>query len=301
MSVVALLGFGEVGRILAEELKLPSGSSMRVWDIAFFDTASTASRNAVALGISPCSSAAESVSDADLVISAVTAAQCVAAAQAAAYAIAPGAWFVDLNSSAPEQKQGAAAVIESGGGRFVEAAVMSPIEPLRLSAPILLGGPHATAFLDYAGPLGFSGMEAYCESIGPASATKLCRSVVIKGLEMLMLESLFAARAWGVESKVLDSLSNVLPSGDWEALAAYMIERSLIHGERRAEEMLMAAEMVAKAGTRPLMAAAAADQQRWAGQLRTDPPTPGLGSLLDSIRGAATSSTTPGDSQNCTP
>jgi 3-hydroxyisobutyrate dehydrogenase-like beta-hydroxyacid dehydrogenase len=301
MSVVAVLGLGEVGRVLTEELTLPAGSLLKIWDIAFPDAASAASRNALELAIAPCTSAAEAVREAELVVSAVTAAQSLEAAAVAARALAPDAWFVDLNSSAPQKKQAAATAIEGSGGRYVEAAVMSPIHPARLSAPILLGGPHAAAFVDYARPLGFTGMEASSESIGPASATKLCRSVLIKGIEMLMLESLFAARAWGVESKVLGSLSNLLPAGDWEALAAYMIERSLIHGARRSEEMLMAADTVAEAGARPLMAMAAAEQQRWAAHLRTVSGAPGLGSLLDSIRAAADSpAAAPGERKKCT-
>lgn len=74
---------------------------------------------------------------------------------------------------------------------------MSPIEPARLTAPVLLGGPHATAFAEFAAPLGFTGLEPYAEVVGPAAATKLCRSVVIKGVESLLTESMLTARAWG--------------------------------------------------------------------------------------------------------
>jgi len=55
---------------------------------------------------------------------------------------------------------------------------------------MLLGGPHATAFAEFAAPLGFTGLEPYADTIGLAAATKLCRSVMIKGIEALLTESM---------------------------------------------------------------------------------------------------------------
>ncbi|WP_291415723.1 NAD(P)-dependent oxidoreductase [Actinophytocola sp.] len=245
MTVVALIGLGEVGTVLAEELG--PVAEVRPWDIAVE---------------TPYASAAEAVHRADLVISAVTAASTLAAAESAT-ALAKDAWFLDVNSASPSQKQAAAAVIERAGGRYVEAAVMSPIEPKRLAAPMLLGGPHAAAFAEYAEPLGFAGLEPYADTVGPAAATKLCRSVVIKGVESLLTESMLTARAWGVEERVLGSLSDLLPAQDWTALAEYMISRSVRHGTRRAEELREAARTVAEAGVDPLMAEAIARRQDW--------------------------------------
>ncbi len=145
---VALIGLGEVGRVLAEDLA--DGCSLSAWDTAFAEPDSRAARNARELPVRVATGAADAVQSAELVFSAVTAANDLSAAGDVANGIARGAWFVDLNSASPTQKQDAAALIDAAGGRYVEAAVMSPIHPLRIGSPMLLGGPHASDFVDVA-------------------------------------------------------------------------------------------------------------------------------------------------------
>lgn len=171
---VALLGLGEVGRVFAEDLRTLGVTALRAWDTAFADPTSRASRNAVDLGLAPASSAAEAVSGATFVLSAVTAMNCVSAASSAAASIATGAWFFDLNSSSPGHKQEPAAAIEGAGGRYVEAALMSPIEPRRLTSPFLLGGPHTAEFhAAQAGSLGLDAARVGADVVGVAAAIGL--------------------------------------------------------------------------------------------------------------------------------
>jgi 3-hydroxyisobutyrate dehydrogenase-like beta-hydroxyacid dehydrogenase len=286
---IALIGLGEVGRALAEDLTDGStGNTLSAWDTAFDDPDSRAARNASELPVRVATDAVDAVQSAELVISAVTAANDLYAARDVAAALANGAWFLDLNSASPAQKQEASALIDEVGGRYVEAAVLSPIYPKRIGSPILLGGPHASEFVETARSLGFSGVEFFAPTIGPASATKLCRSVVVKGLEALLMESMLTARKWGVEKPVLDSLSNLVPAADWTELAEYMIRRSIEHGERRSEEMMEAASTVRDAAVDALMATATARRQAWAGDQRGALAADDLGGLLDAIRAAQT-------------
>ena len=159
---------------------------------------------------------------------------------------------------------------------------MSPIGPKRIASPMLLGGPHAAVFVAAVEGLGFARATAFSETIGQAAATKLCRSVIIKGVEALLTESLLAARHYGVEQVVLDSLSDLLPLPDWNKTAQYMISRSLEHGTRRAEEMREAARTVEEAGAAAPMSHAIAARQDWAaaykGALSDD-----LKAMLDAI------------------
>jgi 3-hydroxyisobutyrate dehydrogenase-like beta-hydroxyacid dehydrogenase len=278
---IALIGLGEVGRALAEDL---AGHDLTAWDVKFSDSTSIPCRNASALGIELGSSAVAAITGAELVISAVTAANDLLAAEAVAPGIASGAFFLDLNSASPGQKQASAAAIDGAGGRYVEAAVMSPIHPKRIASPMLLGGPHAGAFSEIAAPLGFAGIELFAAEVGKASATKMCRSVVIKGVEALLTESMLAARAYGVEDRVLATLSNLLPSDDWEKLAAYMISRALEHGERRAEEMREAARTVAETGIEPLMATATAARQDFSARFPQALAGGTVAGMVDAIR-----------------
>lgn len=266
IHTIALIGFGEVGQVLAADIKNTV--------IKAFDLHKPAG----------CASATEAVTDADLIISAVTAAQTVAAAQSVTTGIKAGAWFMDLNSASPEAKLEACRVITAATGRYVEVAVMSPIELKRITSPMLLGGPHAEGFAPLIQALGFTGAEFYSEVPGKASATKLCRSVMIKGLEALISESLLSARYYGVEDTVLTSLNNLFPHPDWEGYARYMISRTLAHGARRSEEMREAAKTVAEAGLTPWMASATADRQAWAPDYADALKTDGLKPMLDAIR-----------------
>src|SRR4030095_13206254 len=105
--------------------------------------------------------------------------------------------------------------------------------------------------------------KAVSERLGVASAIKMSRSVMIKGLEALVIESYATARAYGVEDHVLPTLQETFPSIDWSRQGAYFFSRVVQHGQRRAEEMREAANTVREAGFAPTMTAAIADKQQW--------------------------------------
>lgn len=278
---VCLLGLGEVGQALAPELRAHTGQ-LTAWDLKFSDDTSAPSRAAPRLEVLAAADARAGVVNADLVISAVTAAQTGEAARSVAAHLKRDAWYFDLNSCSPAAKTDAAAAIDAVGGRFVEAAIMSPIAPRNAASPMLLGGAHAAAFAPVARQLGFTGATVFSGKLGAASAAKMCRSVIVKGLEALMLESLLAARNFGVERAVLDSLQS-LSLDDWRTQSRYMISRALIHGRRRAEEMREAAHTVAEAGFSPGMSNACADWQEWASHRFSAASTPDLEKLLDTL------------------
>lgn len=280
---VCLLGFGEVGQILAADFRAAGVAQLSAFDLLFKDPDSACLRAAAAAGVRIAASAGAAVADAELVVSAVTAAQGIAAARSVVGALPAAAYFLDVNSVSPGVKVQAAEVIAAGGGRYVEAAVMSPIAPQRVASPMLLGGQHAVTFLPLARKLGFAGAELFSDQVGRASAAKMCRSVMIKGIEALLTESLLAARHYGVEATVIDSLRNLFPAADWPALTRYMISRSLLHGRRRAEEMREVAQTVAAAGLQPHMSAAAAQRQDWAAGFRDAASIQDLEAMLDTL------------------
>ena len=280
---ICLLGFGEVGQTLGGHLR---GRTRRLaaWDLKFSDAASAPSRAAPPLDVLAARDAKAAVAGADVVISAVTAAQTVEAARSVAAHVSRGTYFFDLNSTSPAAKREAAAIIDAAGGRFVEAAIMSPIAPRGATSPMLLGGTHAADFLPLVSGLGFNGAQVFSENLGAASAAKMCRSVVVKGLEALMLESLLTARNFGVEGAVLESFRSLLVD-DWRKSGRYMMSRALTHGRRRGEEMREAVRTVTEAGFEPRMSVACAEWQDWAaahGGLADEP----LEQMLDSLLAA---------------
>jgi len=264
---IGLVGYGEVGRILAEEL-CAQGVSVSAYDLKL-DIAATATpmlAHAEKHGVALLASSAELAAGADLIISAVTASQTVAVAEACASSVQRGSFFLDFNSASPGAKQRAAALIDAAGGRYVEGAVMTSIPPYRIKVPLLLGGAHAAELSSLINTLGFASKVA-SDTLGVASATKMCRSVMIKGLEAMVIESFTAARHYGVEDAVVASLVETFPGIDWEKQAAYFFQRVIEHGRRRSEEVREVAETVRDAGLTPWSASGTAERQAWVADL----------------------------------
>jgi 3-hydroxyisobutyrate dehydrogenase-like beta-hydroxyacid dehydrogenase len=143
---------------------------------------------------------------------------------------------------------------------------MTSVPPYRIKVPLLLGGPHAAEALPLLTGLGFAATVAN-DRLGVASATKMCRSVLIKGLEAMLIESFTAARHYGVEAAVLASLQETFPDMDWERQAAYFFQRVIEHGRRRSEEMREVAVTVREAGLQPWSASGTAERQAWVAEL----------------------------------
>jgi 3-hydroxyisobutyrate dehydrogenase-like beta-hydroxyacid dehydrogenase len=260
---IGFVGYGEVGKIFAAGLK-PQVAQASAWDLKFAQAASSRAEkaHAEAAGVRACGSMEELCAASDLVISAVTASNTLSVAEEAARFIRPGSLFLDLNSASPGTKQKCAAAIAARGAHYVEAGVMTSVPPYGIRVPMLLGGAKAA---ELAPRLAAWGMDAKAVSdrLGVASAIKMCRSVMIKGLEALVIESYTTARAYGVEDHVLPTLQETFPSIDWSEQGAYFFSRVVQHGQRRAEEMRESANTVREAGFEPVMTAAIAAKQQW--------------------------------------
>ena len=255
---VGIVGYGEVGGIFARELR---GAGVAV---VVGDCDGGALGRARAEGVGVASSNAAAAEGADVVFVCVTAGSVGEAVGQMLPGLGHGPLVVDVNSVAPATKQRAAGAVEGAGGRYVEAAVMTSVPPRGLRSPMLLGGPHAGAFMAWGRAYGMT-LTAFSGEVGPASAVKMCRSVLIKGLEALLTESMLAAAHYGVVDDVLATLDDTFPGTDWPTLARYMIGRSLQHGGRRAEEMAEVAVTVADAGVAPTASKAIVMRQAWAG------------------------------------
>ncbi|MFO1395560.1 MAG: DUF1932 domain-containing protein [Burkholderiales bacterium] len=265
---VAIVGYGEVGGIFGHGLAARGVAAVTAYDIKLPDAgASAAMRQRAARDhVTLAGSATEAVAHADLVLCAVTASNTRAAAQSVTGALRKGAFFVDLNSASPRTKADCGRVIDEAGGRYVEAAVMTSVPPYGIKVPMLLGGRDAAALSPTLAALGCK-VEVASDELGVASAIKMCRSVIVKGMEAIVIESFVAARRYGVEKEVLASLAETFPGMDWERNGDYFFSRVIQHGKRRAEEMREAAETVREVGLTPFMAGAIAERQQWVADL----------------------------------
>jgi 3-hydroxyisobutyrate dehydrogenase-like beta-hydroxyacid dehydrogenase len=278
---IALIGYGEVGGIFGAALAARDVRGLRAFDILQDDPARGGALRARAqrdrVDVAPTAVAA--VADADLVISAVTASATRTATASVTGALKPGAFLLDVNSASPQTKAACGAMVAAAGGRYVEAAVMTSVPPYGLRVPMLLGGPDAAAALPALTALGFAASVASA-TLGVASAIKMCRSVIVKGMEAIVIESFLTARRYGVEDEVLASLAETFPGIDWEKQGSYFWQRVVQHGRRRAEEMRESAATVREAGLESFMAGAIAERQAWVALLAAE------GVFADVPRGA---------------
>jgi 3-hydroxyisobutyrate dehydrogenase-like beta-hydroxyacid dehydrogenase len=265
---IGLIGYGEVGQIFAAALKQCGVKQVTAFDrLLTSDAQEPAMRaHAHANSIVLAATLAEAVAQSDLVISAVTASEAFNVAREVAATLRAGTWMMDVNSASVETKVACSQMVDAAGGFYVEAAVMTSIPPYGIRVPMLLGGPYAWVIEQPLTAMGFC-IDTTFEKPGVASAIKMCRSIMIKGMEALVLESFTSARAYGVEQHVLDSLAETFPAIDWEKQGDYFFSRVIQHGKRRAEEMREVAKTVSHVELQPWMATATAERQAWAAQL----------------------------------
>ncbi len=269
---IAFLGFGEAAqaflegwrsrpdfaaRVVAYDVKTDS-SEPRVRDAKRADYATA--------GVEDGANAPAALVRAPLVFSVVTADQAEAAALAALPGLAGGAFFFDCNSCAPQTKARVAERVEAAGGRYVDVAVMSPVHPRLHRSPLLISGPHADAAAAALRSLDMA-PKVHDGPVGSSSAIKMIRSVMIKGLEALACECALAGRAAGVDAIVLASLDETFPGFDWKKRVAYMLERMMTHGVRRAAELREAALTVDLLGLDGAMSRGAVAWQQRIGEL----------------------------------
>lgn len=277
-GAISFLGFGEAAQTFAGDERWRGAA--RGYDVKTDapKLATMKGEDFARLGVRACSSAPEAIADAPIVLSLVTADQAGAAARAAAPHIARGALYVDMNSVAPATKRAAADAIEAEGGSYVDAAIMSPVKPAALSAPVLVSGAAAEAAEHALRELGFTSVRTVGAEVGRASLIKMVRSVMIKGVEAVTAECLMAAQAGGV----LDDVINALGDG-WNQQANYRLERILVHGLRRAAEMQEVEHTLRDLGVAPRMTQGAVAWQGELGALQISPAPVSLTEKLAAI------------------
>ncbi len=252
---VALLGLGEAGSILAADL-VAAGASVRGFDPVEAEEIA---------GVQRAADARAAVDGTDVVLSVTTASAALAAARDAAGALRDGQVYADLNASGAALKRAVAAVVAPTGAQFADVALMGVVPRDGLRTPALASGPGAKAFAARLGPLGMT-VEVLGDEPGDAAARKLLRSVFMKGLAAVCLESLRAARAAGCEDWMRAEIEGVLASAD-AALLERLVTGSARHATRRIGEVSDARELLAELGVEPRVTAAAGG---WLAQLESE-------------------------------
>ncbi len=281
IPAIAVIGFGEAGFTFA---------SAGGWEDAAisYDIEPARATKMDECGITCAGSAKEALESADLVLSLVTADQALPAARQYAAHLKAGTIWCDMNSVAPHTKQAAAEAVEAAGGRYVDVAVMAPVDPARLNVPLLFAGKDALVAMALLRELGFAKTRVVGDNVGQASAIKLCRSIMVKGLEALTAEMVMSASSAGVLDEVLASLDASEKHVSWRERADYNLDRMLLHGRRRSAEMAESAAMIRVLGITPLMTDGTIEWQSSLGGLGVRPLPDGLEEKIAAVKASPT-------------
>lgn len=260
---IGFIGFGEAAAAFVQGWRGAVEIEVIAYDIKTDDPATREGKledygrwNVAAADTAPALAA-----EADLIISAVTAEVAVEATRSVAEALRPGQIYLDFNSCAPSRKRESAAMVEAMGADYMDVAVMLPVHPTLHRTPVLISGPAVERTAELMGRLQMD-VETISNGVGDASTIKMVRSVMIKGIESLVSESIVAAVGEGIDERVLDSLDATYPGMNWKFRVGTMLERMVRHGKRRAEEMREVAITMDDLGIGGTMATATAERQQ---------------------------------------
>ncbi len=242
-GVIAVLGFGEAGSLLARDL-VAAGATVRGFD----------PKVPAPAGVTDTGSDAEAVVGADLVLSVNSAHDAVDALTGSLDALAPGATWADLNTAAPSVKQRLAGIGAGRGIPVTDIAMMAPVPGKGLRVPMLASGDGAGYVAATLRGYG-ADIDVLDGPAGLAATRKLLRSVFYKGMAASIVEALEAAKAAGLQDWLTEHIAEDLTRQDAATLTR-IITGTRQHAVRRGHEMAAAAEMLTDLGVQPIMATA---------------------------------------------
>lgn len=266
MTVFAFIGFGELGSSLAESLSRSDSNVVRAYTRPRRAAAAALDARLSRARAQLSSSLEHALQDATAVLSVVPASASREMAQRSAPLLARGAYYVDLTASAVAEKQAAAAIVGETGALYVDGAVLGTVATSGAQVPIVVSGPGAAGWRALVELHGLV-VDVLDAPAGHATLLKLLRSVYMKGRDALIVEMMLAARRYGLEERVAESIQGPGEVVPFPALAERVLCALAVHAPRRAEELLASSEVVRASGIEPVMSYAGAEVLRSLAQL----------------------------------
>ncbi|MGD1066073.1 MAG: DUF1932 domain-containing protein [Vulcanimicrobiaceae bacterium] len=251
---LGIVGYGEVGDGIGSGLRGEGLEHVVAYDIAAFEgpfselIRSRAERAGVTLVHSP----RELAEKADYLIVAVPGSECVVAAEQIAGDLGERHVYVDIGSATPAVKRRVGETLRRSGARVGDGGIMS--SPLDHGYRVIIkaSGPAAQTFRDVFVPWGMR-IEAVSPTLGDGSGIKIVRSIVMKGMEALLVECALCSARHGIQDLVFDSIAETMDARPYRESIEFLLRTDVIHAERRAEEAAMSAEACEEVGLEPFM------------------------------------------------
>ncbi len=159
----------------------------------------------------------------------------------------PGQIYADVSASTPATKIAIWDKIKDTGVLFADAAMLGSLPQDKHRVPITASGNGAEKFKEVMEPLGMR-ITLAGDKAGSASAIKLVRSIFMKGIASLMIETMQAADAYDVSEEIVASLSKSLDGIPFTKHLDRLVTGSALHCKRRAAEMKGSIAMLEEEG-----------------------------------------------------
>lgn len=258
--IIGFIGFGEAAYHICLGLHETSQPHIIAFDIMWEDK--KLQERAKQVNVTLVSSLASLIAASDIIICATSASHALDIAQEASLYLSPQKIYADINSASPKTKQNIAHYIEETGARFVDCGVMEIVIPYKHKVPIAASGSGAKEFAEALNALGMH-ITYIDEKVGSASSLKMFRSIFMKGMTSLLIETLLAAYRMGVCDQLMASISQTVETQSLEKLANLLINRTAVAAKRRVAEMEEVIEMLKTIKVEPFTSTATKSRLQW--------------------------------------
>ncbi|MGO1058479.1 NAD(P)-binding domain-containing protein [Planococcus sp. FY231025] len=248
---VGIIGFGEVGQVIAAGLKA-NGQNVMIYDTRLLDDRDPLIETAERLKVETAKTLLQLAENCSLVFLLVPSNASTAVSNEFSASLQPGTFFLDLTTSLPSVKKENALSIHKSGGKYTDVSIMGTVATEQYNVPLLLAGEHAGEVQKIFGAFGLNS-KVISDAVGAAASIKMLRSIFMKGIEALLFETMLTAEKYQVRDEVMDSISTTMKNNDFEKLADTLIITHIKHRGRRQKEVKESISLVKEAGIYPFV------------------------------------------------
>lgn len=238
MLNLGLIGYGEAGYYLTSEFK---EDTVKVYAFDVVATqggekAELIKSRAKANSVTLVDTAKELFEKSDVIFCLTSAGSAVPVAGIIKEFLTEGKIYIDLNSTSPQTKAEINNVLAGAAGTYLEGAVMSAVPAKKTQVPINICGPDSEAVATMLNETGMN-VHSHQGEIGSASALKMFKSVLSKGMIALITETVFCTKKYGLTEMVLHDLINTINMMSFDGFCNYVVTQASVHHARLAREM----------------------------------------------------------------
>jgi 3-hydroxyisobutyrate dehydrogenase-like beta-hydroxyacid dehydrogenase len=249
---IGFIGFGEVARSISEGLKGKKDIHLFAYHYKGLNVSPDIQEMANLLNVQLMATPLDLAKNSDVILN-VTRSN---AAEQSAYEILPYLTndhiYIDLNSTSPNLMREISKKFAEKGKCFIDGVLLEPLPIKKHEAAIILSGINSEKAAFKLNLIGMN-IEVLDNQAGTASSFKLVKSIFMKGLSALLIETFVAAKlSGGAYEKIMESIDHSL-STSFDKLLNRFLTGTVLHAPRRIIEMEDAHSFVSELGMEPVM------------------------------------------------